>query len=202
MYSYEERIRAVKLYIKLGKRSAATIRELGYPTKNSLSSWYREFRRRGDLQVVYAHRKSKYSDEQKKLAVEHYMNHGHCFSATLKALGYPGRYTLTAWVRKLYPEGRKYAVSRAHRPSHPLSSKQAAVYALCTRRGSPQAIAQRLDVDRVTLYNWRNQLLGRDAPASMKRDKEPRQRQTRRSSRNKSNRFAAISGICSSNTIC
>tara|TARA_R100001377_G_scaffold60964_1_gene37072 strand:+ start:521 stop:697 length:177 start_codon:yes stop_codon:yes gene_type:complete len=33
MYSYEERLRAVKLYIKLGKRVQATIRELGYPTK-------------------------------------------------------------------------------------------------------------------------------------------------------------------------
>ena len=32
MYSYEERLRAVKLYIKLGKRVRATIRELGYPT--------------------------------------------------------------------------------------------------------------------------------------------------------------------------
>jgi hypothetical protein len=30
MYSYEERIRAVKLYIKLGKRLRATIRQLGY----------------------------------------------------------------------------------------------------------------------------------------------------------------------------
>jgi len=29
MYSYEERMRAVKLYIKLGKRAQATIRELG-----------------------------------------------------------------------------------------------------------------------------------------------------------------------------
>jgi len=29
MYSYEDRIRAVQLYIKLGKRIAATIRQLG-----------------------------------------------------------------------------------------------------------------------------------------------------------------------------
>lgn len=29
MYSYEDRIRAVKLYIKLGKRLRATIRQLG-----------------------------------------------------------------------------------------------------------------------------------------------------------------------------
>ena len=31
MYSYEERIRAVRLYVKLGKRTGPTIRQLGYP---------------------------------------------------------------------------------------------------------------------------------------------------------------------------
>ena len=44
MYSYDERIRAVKLYLKLGKRTGPTIRQLGYPTKNALKSWYREYK--------------------------------------------------------------------------------------------------------------------------------------------------------------
>jgi hypothetical protein len=35
MDSYEDRIRAVKLFLKLGKRDKATIRQLGYPTKIS-----------------------------------------------------------------------------------------------------------------------------------------------------------------------
>ena len=43
MYSYDDRIRAVELYIKLGKRVRATIRQLGYPTKNALKSWCREY---------------------------------------------------------------------------------------------------------------------------------------------------------------
>ncbi len=30
MYSYEDRVRAVELYLKLGKRIKATIRQLGY----------------------------------------------------------------------------------------------------------------------------------------------------------------------------
>jgi putative transposase len=38
MYSYEDRIRAVRLYLKLGERIKETIRQLGYPTKNSLKS--------------------------------------------------------------------------------------------------------------------------------------------------------------------
>ena len=33
MYSYEDRIRAVKLYLKLGKRTGATILQFGYPTE-------------------------------------------------------------------------------------------------------------------------------------------------------------------------
>ena len=173
MYSYDERLRAVELYVKFGKRSRATIRQLGYPTKNSLKKWYQEFLERGDLHVAYVRSKQKYSAEQKSAAVEHYMNHGRCFSSTLKALGYPGRGTLTEWVRERYPETRRSVVGKAGRPTASLASKRAAVYELCTREVSALAVAQRLDVDRVTLYNWKNQLLGREASASMKRDKRP-----------------------------
>lgn len=42
MYSYEDRCRAVHLYIKLGKRVGLTIRQLGYPPKNALGSWRHE----------------------------------------------------------------------------------------------------------------------------------------------------------------
>ena len=54
MCLYEERIQAVKLYIKLGKRTGPSIRQLGYPIKNSLKGWYREYERNRDLQVGYA----------------------------------------------------------------------------------------------------------------------------------------------------
>ncbi|MCX7059606.1 MAG: transposase, partial [Gammaproteobacteria bacterium] len=43
MYSYEDRLRAVRLYIKLGKRVRLTIRQLGYPTKNALKAWCRAY---------------------------------------------------------------------------------------------------------------------------------------------------------------
>lgn len=55
MYSYEDRLRAVRLYIKLGKRVALTIRQLGYPTKNALKSWHREYeQRRGQMRFSSA----------------------------------------------------------------------------------------------------------------------------------------------------
>ena len=136
MYSYDERRQAVDLYLKLGKRIRATIRQLGYPTKNALKNWHQEFQQRGDLHVAYARSKQKYSVEQKNGAIDHYMNHGRCFSATLKALGYPSRWTLTEWVRERYPKTRKSIVGKAGRPTASLASKRAAVYELCTRDGS------------------------------------------------------------------
>ncbi|WP_374627351.1 IS3 family transposase [Pandoraea sp.] len=171
MYSYQERVRAVELYLKLGNRSKATIRQLGYPTKNSLKAWCNEFEKSGDLQRGYVRVKSKYSEEQKNVALEHYVNHGRCFAFTLRTLGYPCRPILSEWVRERYPETKKRVVGKAGPPAASLVSKQAAVYELCTREGSAQAVARKLDVDRVTLYNWKNQLLGRQASASMKRDK-------------------------------
>ncbi len=53
MFSYEDRLRAVQLYIKLGKRVGLTIRQLGYPTKNALKTWYREFEQRHELSAGY-----------------------------------------------------------------------------------------------------------------------------------------------------
>jgi len=38
MYSYEERIPAVELYVEFGKRAAATIRCLGYPREKAIKA--------------------------------------------------------------------------------------------------------------------------------------------------------------------
>ncbi len=70
MYSYEDRLRAVRLYLKLGRRMSATLRQLGYPTKNSLKAWLAEFERNQDLRRGYQRIKRQYTDEQKQRAVE------------------------------------------------------------------------------------------------------------------------------------
>ena len=97
MYSYEDRLRAVQLYIKLGKRSGLTVRQLGYPTKNALKTWHREYEQRHDLAAGYV-RVPRYSQAQKERAVEHYLEHGRCIAATIKSLGYPSRDSLSAWI--------------------------------------------------------------------------------------------------------
>ena len=172
MYSYDERIRAVERYIKLGKRVKATIRQLGYPTKNALKGWYREHEQRGDLAKGF-HRAPKYSMAQQQAAVDHFLHHGRCIDWTRKALGYPCRPLLQSWIDERHPELRQRSVGRSRAMPSRLEVKQEAVIALCTRQGKAQAIAQDLGVSRETLYTWKNQLLGREAPASMKRQSKP-----------------------------
>ncbi|OYR30960.1 IS3 family transposase [Brucella pseudogrignonensis] len=169
MYSYEDRIRAVALYIELGKRPKATIRQLGYPSKNALKAWYLEYEHHLDLRLGFAPRAPKFTQAQKEVAVEHYRTHGRCVSATMRALGYPGRATLTAWVREVFPETSKAVTGRTGRPRYPDALKKAGVVGLYNRQESAQALAEKLGVCRPTLYNWKNQLLGPEAPAIMKR---------------------------------
>lgn len=54
MFSYEDSIRAVRLYLKLGKGIGTTIRQLGYPTKNSFKAGHREYEERRDLRAGYS----------------------------------------------------------------------------------------------------------------------------------------------------
>jgi len=118
MYSYEERIRAVKLYIKLGKRIRPTIRQLGYPTKIALKSWYREYEQSRGLQAGYVRSRHRYSDKQKQVAVQHYLEHDRRIASTMNALGYPGRATLTKWIDELHPEVRHRVIGRAANVQH------------------------------------------------------------------------------------
>lgn len=61
MYSYEDRIKAVRLYLKLGKRLGVTIRQLGYPTKNTLIGWYREFIAKQSLRAGYIRARDRFT---------------------------------------------------------------------------------------------------------------------------------------------
>lgn len=165
MYSYDDRLRAVQLYIKLGKRAGLTIRQLGYPTKNALKAWHRAYEQRQDLPPAYM-RQPKYTPAQRQQAVDHFAANGRCLAVTIKALGYPSRALLAHWIRDAYPELRP-RVGQAHETVSS-QAKQSAVMALCLRQGSAQEVAQELGVSRPSLYNWRNQLLSNETLASMK----------------------------------
>jgi putative transposase len=100
MYKYEDRMRAVQLYIKYDLNMASVIRELGYPSRQMLYNWYREFVANGALRKDDQLCHSKYNETQRRCAVQYYLDHGQSISRTIKALGYPGRTVLRTWTEE------------------------------------------------------------------------------------------------------
>ena len=162
MFSYDDRMKAVLLYIKYDQGAAEAVRDLGYPTTKTLKRWYREYISTGDLHGSKV-RKTKFTAEQKRSAVDYYLEHGRRLSATIRALGYPCRESLRQWVHERCPDLR--AASIQHQRNRPFSEdeKRQAVIDLCTRDGSAAAVAGKVGVSRVRLYNWRHQLLAEEA---------------------------------------
>jgi len=162
VYSYEERIRAVELYIKYDLSAADTIRELGYPSYKMLVRWYREYQETGRLHESH-NRTSLYSQHQMEDAVKYYLEHGRNISRTVRAVGYPSRETLTRWIDELAPGERKARVKCGGVVQFSQEQKQEAVVELCAREGPAADVADRLGVSRCILYKWRRELLGGDA---------------------------------------
>lgn len=74
IYSIEHRQKAVELYIKYGFSESKVIRALGYPTYNTIPVWYEEYRTTGDLHEDKK-KYSKYTLDEKIVAIEHYFIH-------------------------------------------------------------------------------------------------------------------------------
>ena len=51
MFSYEERIKAVKLLFQYDKSYATVIRELGYPSRRALTNWNEEYVKNGSIHM-------------------------------------------------------------------------------------------------------------------------------------------------------
>ena len=171
MYSREKRMKAIELYIKYDKCAADVIHELGYPDRKSLRSWYKAYLEEQETGVVrdLDSAYTKYSPEQKKAAVEYYLEHGRNLSRTIRALGYPSRGMLSSWCDELAPGTRKMLVAGV---KFTQEQKREAVIALCTRIGSVKDVAERYGVTREALYNWKRELLSKEVSATMPKEKE------------------------------
>ena len=151
MFTEEQKIRAIELYFKYGKKLAPVVRELGSPSKRNLRRWIRSWEAGGGVKESIRH-KPRYTDEQKQVAVEHYLNHGCCLAFTSRALGYPCTDVLARWVNERYPDRRRIFTSKAN-PVAPFEPevKRQAVMALCTRQVSASEIDQ--------VVEWQNRPL-------------------------------------------
>ena len=88
MYSFEEKMKAVNLYIKYHHKAAPVIRELGYPDRHMLAKWYKQYEATGTLPKKVEGRQ-KFTEQQKQIALQYYWEHGQSIACTIRYLGYP-----------------------------------------------------------------------------------------------------------------
>lgn len=169
MYTYEQRIMAVKLYQKYGRRVAPVIRKLGFPDRHMLVKWVKEYESTGDLHN-FSKREPKFSESEKKRALQYYQEHGESIIVTIKALGYPSKSTFKRWLNEAFPNRKKYCVSGGAMVKFPQEKKEQAVIDLCARAGSAKEVADAHGVNPVTLYEWKKQLLGGGKSTAMPRN--------------------------------
>lgn len=176
MYTLEERMKAISLYFKWGRNSAAVRRELGYPSKKALKLWVKEYESTGSLHDRYRPRRPKYSEEQKQAAVQYYLEHGRNLQRSIRALGYPHKATFRQWLDEALPDQKGLHSKRRLEPKVELTveQKEAAIVDLGSRDGPAREVAEKYGVSRGALYRWKNDLLGKERPVTRQKRGKPK----------------------------
>ncbi|CAH2259788.1 HTH-like domain [Enterococcus faecium] len=173
MFSHKERVRAIQLFLKYDCSYAATIRELGYPSIGALRKWYKEYLESRELHQEHR-KKSKYSEEQKRIAVNHYFEYGQCYARTIRMLGYPNRESLRQWCEELAPGARKLRKSAVKLTQ---DQKEAVLKKFYKPQTNRKNLAESEGISRVTLYQWKNTVLGKDFPLRMTLKNQEKQKE-------------------------
>ena len=172
-YTREQRRRAVELYVRYECCAADVIRELSYPSCEALRMWHRDWleEQRTGIPLTRGERYSRYTLEQKRAAVDHYLTHGRRASRTIRQMGYPSRTLPASWIDELAPGGRRLR----HGPI-PEELKREAVLKVASGEASSCGAAEGLGgVDSSVVRNWKRQLPGRTEGAAVAKDEPERE---------------------------
>ena len=164
-------MRAVTLYIKYYYKAAPVNRELGYSDLHMLAKWYKQYQATGTFTKRIEGRQ-KFTEQQKRISLQYYQEHGQRISYTIKHLGHPSATTFKSWLNESYPDRTKCCISGGAMVEYPQEEKDQAVIDLCSRAGTSKEIADQHGVSRVTLYEWKKQLLGQERSCAMSRQKK------------------------------
>ncbi|MCR5672038.1 MAG: IS3 family transposase [Butyrivibrio sp.] len=160
MYTLDQKQMAIDTFLKL-RSHRKTIRLLGYPgSRNTLRQWIREFEDNGKLnEPQYKSRVPKFSNEQIKKAVDHWLNNGMNVAFTCRELGYPSHSVLTKWLDEHIPTRAQSALKGSTLRKYSYNDKVVASIRLTCREGTALEVAQDIGVSASSLYKWKNQLI-------------------------------------------
>jgi len=161
MYTREERVRAIELFIKYDKHPTKTVRELGYPTGSTLVNWYKSHVEEQEMGILSNPNSiyPKYPIEKKQAALEHYFANGRNLSETVRALGYPSIMMLRRWCDKYRPGERK---SHSCAIINTKERKEEAVYQLNSGAASLEELSREYGVTPGKIRNWQKIMLGEE----------------------------------------
>lgn len=171
MYSLEQRRIAIELYIKYDLQVNPVVKELGYPSRRILYKWYKEYLERGGYPQTHT-KKSPYSYEKRKYAVEYYMEHGKSLANTIRKLGYPTHVTLRSWITEMYPDTEKRCDTYKYKVRYSYNKKKKVLLDHCKRSTSSEIIAKSHGVPRTALYRWEKELLSMEGIKSMRNQRK------------------------------
>lgn len=160
MYSAEQRKLAIETYIKFDLSAADTVAELGYPTRHSLRTWYKDYLEHGEVRPPKRQREPKFTLEMRQAAVNYYLAHGKSLARTMRKMGYPGsREYLCDWIDELAPGERKCREANPKADPILLEEKIQAVAELESRNGAAAEVAAKHGVSRTAPYIWRREII-------------------------------------------
>ena len=161
MYSTEQRKLAIETYIKFDLSAADTVAELGYPTRQSLKAWYKDYLEHGEIRPPKRQRDPKFTLEMRQAAVDYYLAHGKSLARTMRKMGYPAsREYLCDWIDGLAPGQRKYRGPDPRREPVSVEKKVQVIAELEARTGPATEVAEKHGVSRTTPYVWRREIMG------------------------------------------
>ena len=158
MHKLKEIEAALALLDQYDGQIRKTARTLGINC-NTLRSWKEKRSKNIPLLRKTRNKRSKWTDEEKKIVIDYYFNHGENAAITSRKFGYPSYSLLKLWVK----EDKRWKLKRkAPRKGTKLSpeQKKSAVTDLITRETSAKIVAEKFNVSTVSLYIWQKELTG------------------------------------------
>ena len=169
MFTYKQKKKAINLYYKYNKHLAKVVNKLGYPSVNALRLWIREYEKTGKISSKYR-KKARFTKQEIDDAINYYYDHGENMKETVKALGYPCRYTLQKWLMS-YSKKYKPRTKKPSNNSYTSQDKLNAVIKLCSSSESAETIANEYNITRVGLNQWKDKYIGKGKQHSMTKKK-------------------------------